>query len=158
MITIVSRNGNMINLTIKIITYNLGAQAEWCGKWKCIHAHVFIFPVSLCLLISAFNSFTFKVIINMYDPIMGFSSIWAVKNLPAMQVMWVRSLSWKDYPGRGYGNLLQYSCLGYPMDRGAGQATIHRVAKSWTRLKQVGACMHSWSYYCFLNCFWVYLL
>ena len=34
-------------------------------------------------------------------------------------------------PGEGNGNLLQYSCLRNPMDRGAWQATVHRVAKSW---------------------------
>ena len=38
-------------------------------------------------------------------------------------------------PGGGHGNLLQYSCLENPMDRGAWQVTVHRVAKSWTRLK-----------------------
>ena len=38
------------------------------------------------------------------------------------------------YPGRGNGNPLQYSCLENPMDRGAWQATVHGVAKSWTRL------------------------
>ena len=32
-------------------------------------------------------------------------------------------------PGEGNGNLLQYSCRGNPMDRGAWQATIHKVAK-----------------------------
>ena len=35
-------------------------------------------------------------------------------------------------PGGGYGDLLQYSCLENPMNRGAWQATVHRVAKSWT--------------------------
>ena len=35
-------------------------------------------------------------------------------------------------PGVGNGNLLQYSCLGNPMDRGAWQATVHAVAESWT--------------------------
>ena len=35
-------------------------------------------------------------------------------------------------PGEGNGNPLQYSCLENPMDRGAWQATVHRVAKSWT--------------------------
>ena len=34
--------------------------------------------------------------------------------------------------GRGHGNPLQYSCLESPMDRGAWQATAHRVAKSQT--------------------------
>ena len=33
-------------------------------------------------------------------------------------------------PGEGNGNLLQYSCLGNPMNRGASQATVHGVAKS----------------------------
>ena len=35
-------------------------------------------------------------------------------------------------PGLGNGNLLQYSCLENPMDRGAWQAVVYRVAKSWT--------------------------
>ena len=37
-------------------------------------------------------------------------------------------------PGEGNGNPLQYSCLEDPMDRGAWWATVHGVAKSWTRL------------------------
>ena len=35
-------------------------------------------------------------------------------------------------PGEGSGKLLQYSCLGNPMDRGAWQAAVHRVTKNWT--------------------------
>ena len=34
--------------------------------------------------------------------------------------------------GEGYGNLLQYSCLENPMDRGAYQAAVQRVTKSQT--------------------------
>ena len=34
----------------------------------------------------------------------------------------------------GNGNPLQYSCLGNPINRGAWQATVHGVAKSWTGL------------------------
>ena len=37
--------------------------------------------------------------------------------------------------GGGHGNLLQYSCLENPMDRGAWEATVHRVSKSRTQLK-----------------------
>ena len=37
-------------------------------------------------------------------------------------------------PGGGNGNLLQYSCLENPMDRGAWWATVHRVAKRQTQL------------------------
>ena len=35
-------------------------------------------------------------------------------------------------PGGGNGSPLQYSCLGYPVNRGARQATVHGVAKSDT--------------------------
>ena len=39
------------------------------------------------------------------------------------------------FPGEGNGNSLQYSCLENPMDGGAWWATVHRVAKSRTRLR-----------------------
>ena len=35
-------------------------------------------------------------------------------------------------PGEGNSKPLQYSCLGNAMDRGAWQATVHDVTKSWT--------------------------
>ena len=38
-------------------------------------------------------------------------------------------------PRGGNGNPLQYSSLGNPMNRGAWQAAVRGVAKSWTRLK-----------------------
>ena len=44
-------------------------------------------------------------------------------------------------PGGGHGNPIQYSCLENPMDRGAWQTTVHRVAKSETQLKQLS--MHT---------------
>ena len=48
-------------------------------------------------------------------------------------------------PGQGHGNSPQYSCLENPMDRGAWQVMVHRVAKSWTGLKHLA--LHVW-----LNC------
>ena len=47
-------------------------------------------------------------------------------------------------PGGGHKNPLQYSYLENPMDRGAWRATVHRVAKSWTRLSN-WACTHNFS-------------
>ena len=38
-------------------------------------------------------------------------------------------------PGEGNGNLLQYSCPDNFMDRGAWQAAVHGVEKSWTWLR-----------------------
>ena len=35
-------------------------------------------------------------------------------------------------PGEGNGNLLQYSCLGNPMDRKDWQTTVHGATKSRT--------------------------
>ena len=44
-------------------------------------------------------------------------------------------------PRGGYGNTLQYYCLENPMDGGTWWATIHGVAKSRTRVKQLS--MHA---------------
>ena len=41
------------------------------------------------------------------------------------------------FSGGGYGNWLQDSCLENPMDRGAWQATVHRVSQSQSRLKRL---------------------
>ena len=46
-------------------------------------------------------------------------------------------------PGGGLGSPLQYSCLENSMDRGAWWATVHGIAKSWTRLKRRSTLMHS---------------
>ena len=40
-------------------------------------------------------------------------------------------------PRRGHGNPLQYSCLENPMDRGAWQATVHRVSVSELDMTEV---------------------
>ena len=52
---------------------------------------------------------------------------------------------WGRSPGGGHDNPLQYSYLENPMDRGAWQATVHRVTKSETLLKQLST--HTRSYY-----------
>jgi len=54
-----------------------------------------------------------------------------VKNLPAMWVTWVRSLSWENPLERLPTAIL---FMGFSMDRGAWWATVHRVAKSWIGL------------------------
>ena len=41
--------------------------------------------------------------------------------------------------GEGNGNLLQYSCLENPRDRGAWWATVHGVARSQTQLKRLSS-------------------
>ena len=64
-----------------------------------------------------------------------------VKN-PAAKVGDVRDAGsvpgWGRFPGGGYGNPLQYSCLVNPMDRGAWRATYSawspRVGDNWSDL------------------------
>ena len=46
-------------------------------------------------------------------------------------------------PGAGTGNPLLHSFLENPMDRGAWQATVHRVTKSQTRLKGLSTHTHA---------------
>ena len=55
-----------------------------------------------------------------------------VNNLPAMWETWVQSLGWEDPLEEGMAT--HSGILGWriPMDRGAWQATVHRVAKSGT--------------------------
>ena len=56
-----------------------------------------------------------------------------VKNLPANagDIRDVGSIPGSlRFPGAGNGNQLWYSCLENPVDRGAWQATVHRVTKS----------------------------
>ena len=68
---------------------------------------------------------------------MGFPVALVVKNLPAnagdtRDAGSIPGLG--RSPGEGHGYLLQCSCLGNPMDRGAWQTTVHGIAKSWTQL------------------------
>ena len=53
-----------------------------------------------------------------------------VKNLPAMQETWVRSLGWEDPLEKEmaiHSNILAWRV---PMDRGAWKAIVHVIAKS----------------------------
>ena len=70
---------------------------------------------------------------------MGFPGSTVVKNLPASpgdaKDMGLISELGRS-PGVGNGNPLQYSCLENSMDREAWQATVHGLAKRWTRLNR----------------------
>ena len=57
-----------------------------------------------------------------------------VKNLPANAGATGLIPGVGRSPGEGNGNPLQYSGLENPMDRGAWQAIIHRVTKSWLKV------------------------
>ena len=58
-----------------------------------------------------------------------------VKNLSAMQETWVRFLGQEDTLERKMATHSSILAWENPMDRGAWQATVHAVAKSWTQLR-----------------------
>ena len=60
---------------------------------------------------------------------MGFPSGSAVKNLPANAENVDSIPGLGRSAGEGNGNVLQYSCLENPMDRGAWCATAHGITK-----------------------------
>ena len=57
-----------------------------------------------------------------------------VKKPPAKQEMGVWSVGQEDPLEKEMTTHASRSCLGDLMDRGAWQATVHGVAKSWTQL------------------------
>ena len=64
---------------------------------------------------------------------LGFPSCSVVKNPPVNNARGAGSIPGSGRsPGGGNGNLLQYACLGNPMDEETGW--LHGVAKSWTQL------------------------
>ena len=56
-----------------------------------------------------------------------------VKNLPAMLETWVLSLGWEEPLEEGIATHSSILAWRIPMDRGAWQATVLGVAKTWTQ-------------------------
>ena len=52
-----------------------------------------------------------------------------VKNMPVNAEVAGSFPGWGRSPGIGNGNPQQYSCLEYPMDRGAWRTTVHAVVE-----------------------------
>ena len=63
---------------------------------------------------------------------MGFLVAQMVKNLPAMRETWVQSLGWDDPLEEDMATHSSILAWRIPMDRGACQAIVQGVAKSWT--------------------------
>ena len=57
-----------------------------------------------------------------------------VKNLPAIQKIWIRSLGWEDPLEKGMATHSSILSWRLPMDRGAWWIAVHDVAKSQTQL------------------------
>ena len=75
------------------------------------------------------QSFIFIILFNFHKNLVRY----------AVQMIYYSRFIVED--GEGNGNPFQYSCLENPVDRGAWWVVVHRVAQSWTRLKQLS--MHT---------------
>ena len=82
---------------------------------------------------------------------MGFPGGSVVKNLPTNAGDMGSIPGLGRSLGRGHGNSFQYSCLEYPMDRGAWRATVHRVAKRFGWIPS----LFTWNYHSIVNQLWV---
>ena len=75
-----------------------------------------------------------------------------VKNVPPMWETWVRSLGWEDALEESMATHSNILAWRIPMDRGAWRASVHGVAKSWTRLKQLR--MHAYCIIQYISHIW----
>ena len=114
--------------------------------------HIFImyFRGILKVISLCYKSFSILIWVFLINPDLQWIEVligWAsqvLQNQPANAGDWDTGVIPESgqSPGGGHGNPLQYSCLENPMDTENGQATVHRVTKSWAWLKQLG--MHVW--------------
>ena len=71
----------------------------------------------------------------MYD--LGFPGGSAVKNLPAKQETWVRTLGWEDLLEEGMATHFRIRAWRIPWTEESGGLQSMGSQKSWTRLKQL---------------------
>jgi len=58
----------------------------------------------------------------------------SIKNPPEIWETWVQTLSWEDTLEEGMATHFSILAWRIPVDRGAWQAAVHGVAKSWIQL------------------------
>ena len=99
----------------------------WSRRWKgfiCLH---FFFLLNLDTLYDQDTIWIMYCVLGFPDGSDGKESACNVGDLGSVPGLGRSTGEANGYP-------LQYSCLENSMDRGAWQATVHGVAKSWTRL------------------------
>ena len=68
-----------VNLFFHLLTVSLNVSQglKWSLAYSIYMGLLFIHLVSLCLLVGAFNPFTFKVIIDIFVPVAIFLIVWS---------------------------------------------------------------------------------
>jgi len=130
----------LLKPTLRLLCLHLAA--EW-GQGKTIDAqrHTHTHTQKESQLNSNGPMVQLPNLVHFLSPIMLLSPLWLL--YPASSLHCSTSsplISTTDLigsgrsPGEGNGCTFQYSCLENPMDKGAWQATVYRVTKSWTPL------------------------
>ena len=108
--------------------------------WKCLKSSSVLWIcwlswVLICFLSHVHNNVNSKSLLSARQiTLRGFSGCSVIKD-PLANSGDERSIPRSGRsPGEGNGNLLQYTCLENPMDRGAWQTRVHGVAKSQPQL------------------------
>ena len=97
-------------------TDHLPCAKNYSEHFTCIsHSILITSPELDAIIISYTHIHTY---LYLYIPYMGFLGSSVVKNLPVNAGNEVSIPGMRGSPGEGNGNLLGYSCLGNPMDRG----------------------------------------
>ena len=95
-----------------------------------------IYSLPLCLYICFENKIIYTILLTARLQHSTRASLvdQMAKNPPAQRGTWVRSLGWRDPLEEGMAIHSRILAWRIPMDKGAGQATVHSVAKSRSQL------------------------
>ena len=115
-----------------------GAWGTFGRRWQKYSVLILVVVTYLCVFVKTHRIvYPFRWILLYINLVLGFPAVSlfdsVVKNTPANAETWVWTLSREDPLGKEMATH-SYSCLGNPMDRGAWQATVLGVTKSWLQL------------------------
>ena len=116
-----------------------GAWGTFGRRWQKYSVLILVVVTYLCVFVKTHRIvYPFRWILLYINLVLGFPAVSlfdsVVKNTPANAETWVWTLSREDPLGKEMATH-SYSCLGNPMDRGAWQATVLGVTKSWLQLR-----------------------
>ena len=116
-----------------------GAWGTFGRRWQKYSVLILVVVTYLCVFVKTHRIvYPFRWILLYINLVLGFPAVSlfdsVVKNTPANAETWVWTLSREDPLGKELATN-SYTFLGNPIDRGAWQATVLGVTKSWLQLR-----------------------